>query len=101
MASPEPTPRRWEHKPGDRYVCIVRSIVGNETDGFHTTSDYYSPSQATIVGAWRRGLRELDRSDDFNLGVIRNGQLIALLWQDEIVDDDPEEIAEIAEDCGL
>lgn len=89
------------HEAGDRYVCIVGSLVGNDADGFDMVWEAYVPAQGSIEAAWRKGLRELDRSDDFNLGVIRDGELVALLWHDEVIETDPAEIARIAEECGL
>lgn len=102
-STPEVNPERpkWQHQPGDRYVCIAMWIVGNPEAGFHTERCYYAPSQGSIEQAWRKGLRELDRSDDFNVGVIRDGKLVAILWQDEVVDDEPALMAEIAEQVGL
>jgi hypothetical protein len=32
----------------------------------------------------------LDRSDDFNIGVLQDGKLISLDWMDKRVDDKPE-----------
>lgn len=43
----------------------------------------------------------LDRSDDFNIGVLVDGKLVSLDWMDEAVDDDPDTLAEIGEELGL
>ena len=43
----------------------------------------------------------MDRSDDFNIGVIDDGKLVSLDWMHELVDDNPETLAEISEELGL
>jgi hypothetical protein len=43
----------------------------------------------------------LDRSDDFNIGVIEDGKLVSLDWMEKPVDTDPTLLADIAEQIGL
>lgn len=97
--SDEPT--RWKHKPGDVYLHLVSTWFGNPTDGFDSAWGAGPERYADRAEAWRAGFRILDRSDDFNLGVIRNGRFVALLWSDEVVDDDPDVLATIASKAGL
>lgn len=103
MSATEPT-RRWVHQPGDRYVILKGDVVGNPTDGFVTEYTPYTPSQGSVDAAYIKGVR-LFEHDDFNIGVLRetrDGQkLVATLWHNEIVDDDPLVVASIAEKAGL
>jgi hypothetical protein len=91
----------WEHQTGDRYVLLVADIVGNPESGYDhsylTTGTQFDFRE----DAWQAGLERLDRSDDFNLGVVRNWKLIAVLWNDQIVDDEPEVLADISAQLGL
>lgn len=87
--------RRWEHRTNDRYWPIFGDWWGNPDAGYQqewvhlTDTDY-----ASIAAAKRAGMRGQE-SDDFNIGVWRDGVLVATLWMDEIVDDDPGLMAEI------
>lgn len=85
----------WTHRVGDEYV-VIASIVVTSGDGFEFVH-YVSPHKfLTRAIAQKHGFT-LGRSDDFNIGVLRKGQLVAVLWMDEVVDDDPTEIADQAE----
>lgn len=92
--------RRWAHRPGDEYVLITANIVGS---GPFRTEHYLNHAGpfATQPEAQRVGFRTLDRSDDFNIGALRKGRLVAILWMNEIVDDEPEIVGEIAAEIGL
>jgi hypothetical protein len=93
---------RWQHQPGDRYVLMAPTVITNdECTDFETVWEAWVPTQRSVERAIHRGLRELNRSDDFNIGVLRDGVLVALLWMDEVVDDDPPYLAEVAEAAGL
>ena len=94
------TVRQWTHRKGDRYVHIVANAWMNES-GYGITHVLHRWEFPTAARAWNDGLRTLDRSDDFNTGVIRDDKLVAILWRYQIVDDDPEVIAEIADEIGL
>lgn len=43
----------------------------------------------------------LGRSDDFNIGVLRDGRLISLDWMETVVSDKAHELADIAEQILL
>lgn len=96
------TKRRWKDQRGDTYVLITASINGGNSTPM-TIDHYLHPGvYPSILRARTAGFRDLDRSDDFNIGVVRDGQgLAAILWMDEIVDDDPAALAEIAAEIGL
>lgn len=94
--------RLWDqHQPGDRYILITCTINTDVNGDWVFDYVAFTPHQGSLEQAWRKGLRELDRSDDFNIGVLRDKELIALLWHNEIVDDAPDVIADIAKACGL
>ena len=97
-----PEPRVWAHQFGDEYVLITANIVGNPEIGYRT-SHYWNHAGpfATQPEAQRVGFRTLDRSDDFNIGAVRKGRLVAILWMDQIVDDEPALMNEIATEIGL
>lgn len=94
------TVRLWKHRRGDRYVLITANVVGNPERGFEIEHYLGTGEFDTIGQAKRAGLRHLDRSDDFNIGAIRNGRLTAILWMGEIVDDEPEVVDGIADEIG-
>lgn len=93
--------RLWKHRQGDRYVLITANVVGNPERGFEIEHYLGTGEFATIGEAKRAGLRHLDRSDDFNIGALRNGRLVAILWMNQIVDDEPEVVAEIAAELRI
>lgn len=60
--------------------------------------NYYAPSgrrHRLHVAAVREGLRTRG-SDDFQIGRLDRGRLTALMWMDEVVDDEPGVLAEVA-----
>jgi len=63
------------------YVVIVQRIEGNERIGFdayyYSDLKYFTKRDAAI----RHGAREFD-SDDFNIGTIEDGRLVAFGWGD-------------------
>lgn len=95
------TVRLWKHRLGDQYILITACVVGNPERGFEIEHYLGTGEFATIGQAKRAGLRDLQRSDDFNIGAIRSGRLAAILWMGEIVDDEPEVVDRIAEEIGL
>ena len=90
----------WAHKLGDLYHVIRRQIVGNPHLGY---SEQYTLGAGPFqkqAAAWRHGIVDIGH-DDFNLGVTRNGILTAILWENEIIDDGPEVLSEVARQTGL
>lgn len=88
--------RRWRHRTGDEYVVVAPSIVGNPEAGYDTVYAVHPPVQPTLAHAKRYGFT-IGRSDDFNIGVLRRGELVASLWMDEVVDDNRSDLADMAE----
>lgn len=93
-------PRRWKHRKGDEYVVIIARVIGNDRDGFAIKRYRPYHSNDLLSYAISQGFTCAE-SDDFNVGAIRSGKLVATLWMDEIVDDDPVLMAEIAREVGL
>jgi hypothetical protein len=92
------TPRQWTGQPSDQYVPIACSAWMNESGhGFHYSALGPATSHARAI---KRGLDQ-QGSDDFNVGVIRRGRLVATLWMHEVVDDDPAVLADAADQLGL
>ena len=90
---------KWKRRKGDRYVTAVGHIIGNPTAGYETVYDHEGIHD-TFAAAKLAGFRSAE-SDDFNIGVIRDGRLIAWCWMDEVVDDGPDELARLAEALGI
>ncbi len=92
----EPQRPKWQHRKGDEYVVICTSLVGNPEAGFEFVHSVSTKRCGSPAEAQRHGF-SLGRSDDFNTGVLRGGELVAVLWMDEVVDDEPSALAERAE----
>ena len=87
----------WQHHLGDTYQAIIGSAWMNETG--HGIRYRTAGQAGTHSDAISRGFEHAE-SDDFNIGVIRNGHLVALLWMLELVDEEPTVLARIAEQTG-
>lgn len=81
----------------DFYFCIATSAVGNPEAGYGWDHRVDSKPFTSPRAAWNYGLKTLDRSDDFNVGVLRDGRWVATLWgpDAEVVDDEPEALTDI------
>lgn len=88
---------KWKHREGDEYRVAIGHAWMNE-QGFGVDYDV-APARATHRAAVSEGFR-LAESDDFNVWVIRKGELVASLWMDEVVDDGPEALDEMRRYLG-
>lgn len=81
------------------YTVIMPRIVGNPDAGFSTV--YYPDSERynTLTRCIRRGVYELDQSDDFLIAVLKGDTLVGVQWMDEMRDE-LSELHEVAEQCG-
>lgn len=90
--------RFWDHHRFDRYVVIIRHPWFDK-DGteiaHHCDLVEMTFGQCVIHGY------ELAEGDDFHIGVIRDRRLVALLWVDQVVEDDPIALDEIAREIGI
>lgn len=84
----------------DTYAVIVRRIEGSDRDGFRTASYWDGRLHPAKELAVSHGFR-LGVCDDFNIGVVRKGELVSLWWMDRQVNEPPETLAEIGRECGL
>lgn len=83
----------------EKFIVIVgRAWCNPEGVGIDYNSDLVM--HITRKSAIDDGL-ECTESDDFNIGVIRDGKLVSLDWMDEVVDSDPALLSEIAEQICL
>lgn len=76
---------RFKEGPGIRFLVICQSIVGNPQDGYRTIYGWDGARHETRKAAIKAGWIERG-SDDFNIGVTRNGRLIDFCWMHESMD---------------
>jgi hypothetical protein len=89
----------WRHRDGDRYIPIACTAWMNESGhGFNYTVLEQASDHVGL--AIRLGMRA-QGTDDFNIGVLRKDKLVALLWMDEVTDDDPAVLARVAEQINV
>jgi hypothetical protein len=93
-SSGEPTREQWNHRPGDLYVVAIGHAWMNPT-GFGIDYERGNETHERLGDAISEGFG-LVESDDFNIAVLRGGEVKALLWMDEVTDDEPEFLATIA-----
>lgn len=83
----------------EKFIVIVgRAWCNSEGVGIEYSSDLvmHETRKAAIDDGF-----EGTESDDFNIGVIRNGKLVSLDWMDEVTESDPNELNAIAEQIRL
>ena len=84
----------------ETYVTIVASVIGNDKDGFRIAHHWDGQSFPVKAQAVSNGFR-LAQSDDFNVGVVKDGRLASLWWMDEQINEPESSLAEIGQECGL
>jgi hypothetical protein len=89
-----------EHQPGDRYRAVFGDFFGNPDSGYSHEYSWLGPVRTQHRAAERDGFKA-QHSDDFNIGVIRGGELVALLWMWEVIDDEPDVLADVVESAGV
>lgn len=92
-----PTPPEPPAEEEDRFFCITCTPVGSFATGY--TWDHHVDPKPFLSHseAWDYGLKTLNRSDDFEVGVLRGGRWVATLWgpDAEVLDDEPELLEDI------
>ena len=83
-----------------RYVTLCAQVVGNERDGYEIAHNWDGRYFADKAAAVSNGF-SIRESDDFNVGVVRDGTLESLWWMDVQIDETPESLREIAAECGI
>jgi hypothetical protein len=85
---------------GDAYIVLCGQIVGGDGCGFELVYNFDGQRFDTRDRAIAHGFT-LGRADDFNIGVLLDGALIALDWMDKPMDTHAPYLAEIAKQIGL
>ena len=91
---------KWTHEIGDAYYVVQCQFVGNERSGFGPQYTLLAGPFSHRATAWRRGKLILGH-DDFNLAVTHCASLVAMLWDEEIVDDGADVLTEVARQTAL
>lgn len=78
----EPRRVKWRHRQADKYLPVFGDFFGDEQRGFHKHWSRVDTPKPSILAAKRAGF-DVMGSDDFNIAVIRNGRVVALLWMAE------------------
>ena len=84
----------------ETFAVIIGRAEGNERDGFRVARYWDGRCFEDKALAVKHGF-ELCDSDDFNIGVIKDGRLASLWWMDKQIDEDAVTLAEIGRECGL
>lgn len=82
------------------YIVLCGQVVGGNGQPFEIVYGFDGERFAERKKAIRHGLK-VRGSDDFNIGVIRDGKLISLDWMHKVVDDGPDILEPIAEQIDL
>lgn len=83
----------------DKFIVIVaRAWCNSDGVGIDYSSDLVMHETRGIAAY--EGISSVD-SDDFNIGVVREGRLVSLDWMDDVVESDPVVLSRIAEKIGL
>jgi hypothetical protein len=83
-------------KEETQYIVILQSVVGN----FEIAYEWDFEAFKTLKQAIKHGFT-LDRSDDFNIGIIRDGHLVQLNWMEKNIDEELEVLKEIEKHIDL
>ncbi len=94
MSKPSSEHRLWKHRKGDEYAVLIQRIVGGPSS-FETESTFVPKRQPSLGYAISAGFDEIE-CDDFNIAVFRGGKFVAVLWMNEIVDDEIPVLRDIA-----
>ena len=84
----------------ETFITIIGRAVGNDRDGFRIAHDWDRRTFATKPEAVTNGF-EATGSDDFNVGVVKDGRLMSVWWMDNQIQDQPGEIEAIGREIGL
>ena len=79
-------------------VILAHALCSNGNIGIDHSTD--GRKFDTSAEAIKHGFT-LGRSDDFNIGEVDGGKLMAVYWMDKRLDEKPEDLAEIEKDLCL
>lgn len=82
----------------EQFVVVCQNVVGRDHYEIAYSCDgkVFHDREDAIAHGFTKG-----RSDDFNVGVLRNGRLVSLDWMQQSVDTDPALMATIAGQIGI
>lgn len=83
-----------------QFIVLCGQVVGDGSRPFKILYGFDGERFTDRKKAIRHGLKTRG-SDDFNIGVVKAGKLISMDWMQEVVDTDPDELADVAEQIGL
>jgi hypothetical protein len=84
----------------DIYVVLTAQVEGNPGTGFGTYHYWDGKHFAAKPDAVSHGF-EIRESDDFTIGVVRDGELVSLWWMDDQIGEEPAVLAAITASCDL
>lgn len=82
------------------YIVVIGRAVGSSDTGFQILYSSDMKKFKNREEALRHG-EDITDSDDFNIGILKDGELISLDWGYKVVSSDSETLNKIAEDLGL
>lgn len=83
----------------EQFLVLCGQIVGNMQAGFDVVYDWDGEVHDDRQSAIAAGLKSRG-SDDFSIGVIRDGRLASLDWMDEPKDEEPGSLRDIEDQIG-
>lgn len=85
----------WTHQRGDRYVPLCWYPQGTPGE-WHSEVEWAGAWHPSAPSAFREGIRSLGH-DDFNIAVIRGGSVAAMLWGNEHIEYETNELAQVGQ----
>lgn len=84
--------------PKMQFIVLCGQVVGSDpfTVEYGFDGERFDHRDAAIRHGFKKG-----RSDDFNIGVLRDGKLVSLDWMENTVDADPSTLAHVSESACL
>jgi hypothetical protein len=82
------------------YIVLCGQVIGGGDRAFSVEYDFDGTKFDDLQAAIKHGMK-VRESDDFNIGVIKNGKLTRLDWMDKPVETDPKILKKITEQIDL
>lgn len=80
-----------------KYIVIISRVTGSD---FKVVYYWDGESFNTLKKAIKHGFT-LDKSDDFNIGIVKGSTLVQLNWMDKDIGEDKEVLKEIEKEIEL
>lgn len=84
----------------ETFIVLIGHVVGNPDAGFDIVTCWDGRRFSAKPDAVSHGFR-LAGSDDFQIGVVRDGRLVSVWWMDRQIDELPEDLAARSREIGL